>query len=1286
MNELDRAGLNENEKNGNESENQNKEKAEKGIEQITNQATEAVTGLVSGGEKILRQIVESNGTKADAEVLSSLEEVEGEAKKALGDLLEGIGEKLEEQETSEEEKKFKELIKEMGDFFIGMREKGVNLNDEESLENMSDSDIEFIQEKVSEFHEYNENSSMSFGDILSTVEFLKESGFPYQLVENVMIKINQTAEIDLDIDDFNKLLKLQSNKDLLSKEDFNSLLVSIIKRQPEKIIPQLDVKNGVEMGVDVVDSLIRSNKLDLLVENIDKFNGVSDQYVADRMIDEGHVDFLFANLDKMPGIEIGQKMADTLILHKEGVNLINNLEKFTGVDRNKLFIDLIHHNYGREAMEKIDKFPDVVLDQKMADLMVSTNRADLVLENIEKFSDVILDQTMADKVMSIYRADLVVKNFDKFEGIDIFSPRLQEQAFQEFDRGVLMGDFDFAIKVSSNFKLGLVNDKNLLNEKGLDFFMKEDRVHLIIENKDKFANIVFDQKMAERLFSVNKADLVVENIDQFKGVDVHLPELQTAAFNKFVDIISGGDFDSATAINDRFELGLEKMFDVFVSVINSPSDEIRRMKEVLIKELKKTENPEKLFASIEQVFVHNNLPEIGKRFAVFEILYPSDRIDEMLKERSYLSPDLKKASKSLRRYHFYRDAIKTSFDSNDRSLRSYIEAFGGENGDIIRKAENVGVDKLTAEESRLLKNTCRKLEVLYEKSQLGQSSNKKESVSVDSIDVNDVIASLRKDLRVPDGKSVVDRVAEMYLAPIGINSVEQALERMKQTSEEANGRTREFASEIMQDNFVFKKGDLLKGIDSDVLAKVLNSGMLAREFMGATADSDATPFDTDFDGISSPNTESARANIESSIASGYGDITILVRDRGQFIRTDLGEKSPEINRQTRGDRRYELFATKQLGLDHMGVRTGLGSMEIDGLFLADNAKEKLPAIAMDIVVGGRYIPVLDRDGELLFTPEKFDEMREKFIAGTPESGVLFDVVDDLVVVSEEHKRAIKEREKVVESNLESNLRVSDRIQQEINEVLAEVGIDLVDPLHESLAGADVSESGSGSRGTNVPGAFDVDFLVTMNSRDLESKDKIHNLLVERFTKLGGKPHEGNRVEQLRMLNVQFPGFNEPVDIDIGLVAKNGFGVYESHDAVSDRLNSIKETSGTEKYKQVIANIVEAKSVLKAAKAYKKGDYGEGGLGGIGVENFILASGGNMIKAFEDFTKSAFDTSGELKNFYEFKKDYVLMDPGINAKTNRHDNFVDNMNADGYSKMAFAVRDYLQKNTTQDRLS
>ena len=76
----------------------------------------------------------------------------------------------------------------------------------------------------------------------------------------------------------------------------------------------------------------------------------------------------------------------------------------------------------------------------------------------------------------------------------------------------------------------------------------------------------------------------------------------------------------------------------------------------------------------------------------------------------------------------------------------------------------------------------------------------------------------------------------------------------------------------------------------------------------------------------------------------------------------------------------------------------------------------------------------------------------------------------------------------------------------------------------------------------------------------------------------------------------------------------------------------------------------------------------------------------MIKAFEDFAKSAFDSSDQLKPFSAFKKDYIIMDPGINAKTNRHDNFVDNMNADGYSKMAFAVRDYLQKNTTQDRLS
>jgi len=1245
----------------NKNENTNQEKAEKQaensslhelIERFNAEARKSVEKLKLGFRDTIINLFGNKDIVLDPQLLSDMARINREAEKAEQKLLEEIA-------------KDADIL---GD---------TPVVESEVVKDEPLSEQEPITKNIGELNETQTTIENDQKLSQEEGEKLRDSLFDQNSLTELFALLEENPNIKLDYSHAEKLIdngqvrELMKNLDKFAISDYQALANQLFEKGMVFLVGNnVDKFPGIDQE-ELVDKILKEDWLHIVISNIGKFNEINPQSLFNRLV-ESYPDQAFDNADKFSGINLFEAVDRTFFTRKMDL-LINNIDKFTKDNLKELANKIIDIGFIDVFFNNIDKFTSVI-DQETIYKIFKNRKGDKFFHNLDKFPGINLDQELANNIISTGEIGLFIENIDKFTGLDLYEVAGKIVDTKTFYIGLL---FDNPGKFTD-----VIFDQKMAYK-----MIEADYVSLFFSKIDRFTNIVFNQEMANAFIKADNASVVVKNIDKFTGVDVSLPEIQNEALKEWDQSVVSENFDLAKKINDKFELRLERVIGIFSSIANSPSNEIRRMRHDLIQELRKTDNPEKLFNSIEQVFLHNNLPDVGKKFLVFEILYPPERIDSMLEQYFHVSPDLKKSSKSLRRYNFYRDAIKVSFDSNDRSLRLYIESFSGEKGDVIRKAEQFGVEELTAEELSVLKNTCKKLEVLYERSQLGQNAHNREELDVDSVDVNEVISSLRKDLRVPDGKNLVDRVTEMYLSPIGIKSINEALERMQSTSKQADIRAREFATDIKQNSFVFKEGDLLKGVESSVLSKVLENGMLAREFMGATADSDATPFDTDFDSILQTKKEGTKANILGSIANDYGDITILVRDRGQFIRTDLGEKSPEINRQTRDDKRYELFATKVLGEGHMGVRTGLGSMEIDGLFITDFAKEKLPAIAMDIVVGGRYIPVLDRDGGLLFTPEKFDEMREKFSSGlVEEGGVAFEVVDDPVGISSEHRHAVLEREKVVESNLEANLRVSERIQQDINEVLVEVGIGLVDPLHESLMGANVSESGSGSRGTNVPGAFDVDFLVIMNSRDLKSKDKIHNLLVERFIKLGGRPHEGNRPGQLRMLDVKFPGFDEGVDIDIGLVPKHGFNVYESHNAVADRLSSIKETFGTEKYKQVIANIVEAKSVLKAAKAYKKGDHGEGGLGGIGVENFILASGGNMIKAFEDFAKSAFDSSDQLKPFSAFKKDYIIMDPGINAKTNRHDNFVDNMNADGYSKMAFAVRDYLQKNTTQDRLS
>ena len=121
----------------------------------------------------------------------------------------------------------------------------------------------------------------------------------------------------------------------------------------------------------------------------------------------------------------------------------------------------------------------------------------------------------------------------------------------------------------------------------------------------------------------------------------------------------------------------------------------------------------------------------------------------------------------------------------------------------------------------------------------------------------------------------------------------------------------------------------------------------------------------------------------------------------------------------------------------------------------------------------------------------------------------------------------------------------------------------------------------------------------------------------------------------------------------------------------------------------MANIILAKTILKSdeIKAYKprRTDEEQGGLGGIGVENWILQNGGSFIEASRTFVSSAFDKNGNLVPFEEFKKKYEIWDFGENHFSARkkgeylYDNFVSkNMNETGYKKMAEGLRNYLIK--------
>lgn len=153
-----------------------------------------------------------------------------------------------------------------------------------------------------------------------------------------------------------------------------------------------------------------------------------------------------------------------------------------------------------------------------------------------------------------------------------------------------------------------------------------------------------------------------------------------------------------------------------------------------------------------------------------------------------------------------------------------------------------------------------------------------------------------------------------------------------------------------------------------------------------------------------------------------------------------------------------------------------------------------------------------------------------------------------------------------------------------------------------------------------------------------------------------------------------------VDIDITFTEKTDQISYSTDMALQDRLTTIKKCN-PEKYKYVIANILLAKEVLKDAKVYKpnRGENPQGGLGGVGIENWILQNGGSFVDAANSFLRAA-----ENRTFSEFESIYQIWDFGENHLAERrgqypHDNFVaNNMSKEGYDKMVSVLSKYIKE--------
>ena len=790
--------------------------------------------------------------------------------------------------------------------------------------------------------------------------------------------------------------------------------------------------------------------------------------------------------------------------------------------------------------------------------------------------------------------------------------------------------------------------------------------------------------------------------------------------------------------------------------------------------------PEKL-AQIEQIFLHNHLPYVGKVYLVFRTMHPSLDLETNFEyaghfgSDSRISPVLQQATGDLksgkldqmlnnRDVIILSDLLRASFSSNNRSIREYLDTL--KNGQALLDQLNSGelawsafnqptslMDKDTKANYDTLSTFAWHLATIYNSTLPGKEHPYQLVHQQADQDINNSLqtdfANLTSLIKPNSRYTLADRAVRYFAHFIGIKDLADAERYMDDAVKEADARNRKTAEYLATTKKPkLQPGDLVKGMGGwssygiSNLDNIMQNGATSKEFLGDASWTDTTPLDTDLSIVLAKairdGTVSETLKHVFAYTFGGGLWSVLKRENANGESSFVVTRSGQDNAgeadvvQARKEGKPEAYYIGFDHPDHYGIRVGF-SMSLVSFFIADDTKIKdlfdNPSAArsdstpvsevtkLEIALNGFYIPVVDRDSEeLIFTPDDYDKMRQQMsgLSYYHTGEYQFAPDSELELPSTKVGEATVPSTSTIIEEIPEGISDTDRKHAVINQAIKEAITDIpnLNLSYKDYLDGDLTENivemidtGSTDRQTNAPGSGDFDYLARLDRSILNNptkKQQITDALLAAFGKADEVNGTSNQIDNLdhnedgegegeagqvdnksrivngnlRLKQVSIDGLAEPVDIDITFVQKTNKVQYSTDMALTDRLTNIKKQS-EHKYQQVLANIIYAKQFLKAAGVYKPrrspGTKGIGGLGGVGIENWVLQHGGSFKQAARDFLAVADSCS----SFEDFCAHYPVWDYGENHKGIRskpHDNFVaDNMNPEGYERMKEALR-------------
>ena len=596
----------------------------------------------------------------------------------------------------------------------------------------------------------------------------------------------------------------------------------------------------------------------------------------------------------------------------------------------------------------------------------------------------------------------------------------------------------------------------------------------------------------------------------FEGQDINDPNLQLNMANIVKGILTQSltkeDIETVLKFNNETiealinvdESKQKDAIKILDRLSRSNSAELRRIKEQMALQIleKKPETYEKTLNSIENIYLTSNIPDVGKLYLVFKELHPNLLGEDTKMQDASVGniPSLKEATISERKSMIFTSLLMSAIESNSRNLRDYIETIEQGN-EIFKKIRNgeVKARNLVEKERETITKYNEILNFVYNQS---TKERRRENSGDIEYDVNKLAKLFRRDIVKIE---MPDRLVRMFAYRAQIRSLAQAKEIMEKSREKADERNTEFSK---RENINIEEGDFVKGIvNTEYFPSMLQRGILAKDFLGGNAMSDATPLDTDVEKVTKVGKTLDETLKSLEVADGYiSSVTdgkklgkiMLVFSKDNFIETrnqnnEVSKENIELLKQDKDKKEVcHNFGTAY------GISMGIGSENIKCI-IADKYVDKL---GLEIALNGFYIPIVDNDGKVIYTKDMYNNFREK-MQGLSHYGEKHFELDETA-----RKPEMSGIIELVDRSMQNAKNKQEKILKTLEEAVNKNGYKLSDERRTELKPGIVEfiDTGSTGRGTNMPGDGDFDYMVRMDKVLSDNPTEFKNSLREALRK------------------------------------------------------------------------------------------------------------------------------------------------------------------------------------------